>query len=101
MIAVQESMFDHPWYWLVVGFGGQALFTSRFLVQWVVSERAKRSIVPTAFWWLSIIGSLLLLSWACYRLDPVIILGQVTGTVIYSRNLVLLRRAREAAANAP
>jgi lipid-A-disaccharide synthase-like uncharacterized protein len=86
-----------PWYWWVIGFSGQLVFASRFWVQWVASERAKASVVPLAFWWLSIAGGLLSLAYAVYRLDPVFILGQLTGTVIYARNLALIRKARAVA----
>jgi lipid-A-disaccharide synthase-like uncharacterized protein len=79
--------------WLALGLLGQALFAGRFLVQWVRSEQAGRSVIPLAFWWLSIGGSLLLLAYAIHRRDPVFILGQSTGLLIYSRNLQLLRRA--------
>ncbi|MDE0129844.1 MAG: lipid-A-disaccharide synthase N-terminal domain-containing protein [Gammaproteobacteria bacterium] len=78
--------------WLAVGFGGQAIFASRFLYQWIVSERAGRSHIPRAFWYLSLAGGLTLLSYAIHRADPVFILGQTTGAVIYIRNLVLLHR---------
>jgi lipid-A-disaccharide synthase-like uncharacterized protein len=86
--------------WVCVGLGGQLLFSGRFLIQWLASERAKRSVVPVAFWWLSIAGGLTLLAYALYRADPVFILGQSLGVVIYSRNLWLIhaeRRARAAA----
>lgn len=78
--------------WLGVGFAGQALFSMRFLIQWLVSERSGRSVVPVAFWYFSIAGGLTLLSYAIYRLDPVFILGQLTGVFIYSRNLYLIFR---------
>lgn len=78
--------------WLAVGFGGQAIFASRFLYQWIASERAGRSHVPRAFWYLSLAGGLTLLSYAIHRGDPVFILGQTTGAVIYVRNLVLLHQ---------
>lgn len=78
--------------WLAVGFGGQAIFASRFLYQWIASERAGRSHIPRAFWYLSLAGGLTLLSYAIHRGDPVFILGQTTGAVIYIRNLVLLHR---------
>jgi len=80
--------------WLVVGFTGQALFSMRFLVQWLTSERAGRSIIPIAFWWFSIAGSLTLLSYAIHKMDPVFILGQSVGSFIYLRNLILIRRER-------
>lgn len=85
-------------FWIVVGFFGQILFTSRFLVQWIASERAGRSTVPDVFWWLSIGGGATLLAYAIWRRDPVFILGQATGIVVYTRNLVLIRRNREPAA---
>ena len=81
-----------PEAWLVVGFLGQACFASRFLVQWLVSERAGRSVVPRAFWYLSIAGSVVILAYAIWRRDPVFIIGQSTGLFVYVRNLVLIRR---------
>jgi lipid-A-disaccharide synthase-like uncharacterized protein len=84
--------------WMAIGFLGQALFTARMLVQWWASERAGKSIVPPAFWWLSLLGSSLLLAYAIYRFDPVIILGQVFGPIVYSRNLILLARPKPATA---
>lgn len=73
--------------WYAVGFAGQALFFSRFFVQWLASERRRESHVPNAFWFLSIGGGLTLLAYAIWRRDPVFILGQSTGILIYSRNL--------------
>jgi lipid-A-disaccharide synthase-like uncharacterized protein len=78
--------------WLVVGLLGQLLFTSRFLVQWIASERRRQSIVPTSFWWLSLGGATLLLAYAIYRRDPVFILGQTFGFLVYTRNLLLIGR---------
>lgn len=78
--------------WLVVGFAGQMLFASRFLVQWIVSERRRQSVIPVAFWWLSLGGAALLLAYAIYRRDPVFILGQAFGFIVYTRNLVLISR---------
>ncbi len=80
--------------WLIIGFLGQALFSMRFLVQWVHSERQKRSIVPVAFWYFSVCGGLTLLAYALYRKDPVFIVGQATGILIYSRNLYFIHRER-------
>jgi lipid-A-disaccharide synthase-like uncharacterized protein len=85
--------------WIAIGFLGQALFTSRFLVQWIASERRGESVIPLAFWWLSILGGLTLLSYAIWRQDPVFILGQATGLLVYSRNLVLIGRKRAVAAS--
>jgi len=83
--------------WLGIGFLGQAAFTSRFLVQWLASERQQDSVVPVAFWWLSLAGGLTLLSYAIYKQDPVIIVGQSTGVFIYTRNLYLIARGRSKA----
>jgi lipid-A-disaccharide synthase-like uncharacterized protein len=81
---------DIPTFWLIVGFAGQALFSARFIVQWIVSERRRKSVVPIAFWFLSLGGGGLLLAYAISRQDPVIILGQSTGLVVYLRNLWLI-----------
>src|SRR3954451_12343948 len=83
--------------WLIIGFAGQALFTARFLVQWIASERRRDSVVPVAFWWLSLLGGLTLLSYASYRQDPVIIVGQARGLVVYARNLMLVGKAKRRA----
>ncbi len=80
--------------WLIIGFSGQALFSARFLVQWLYSERHKRSLIPQAFWYFSMLGSMTLLTYAIYRQDPVFILGQSAGLFIYTRNLQLLARER-------
>jgi len=74
---------------LIFGLAGQAMFTARFLVQWVVSERNKRSTIPKAFWYFSLVGSAMLLTYAIFRRDPVFILGQSLGFIIYIRNLML------------
>ena len=76
--------------WITVGLFGQFLFTCRWLVQWLTSERIQRSVIPRAFWYLSIAGSLTLLTYALYRKDPVFILGHLMNSVIYLRNLHLL-----------
>ncbi|MCI0549239.1 MAG: lipid-A-disaccharide synthase N-terminal domain-containing protein [Candidatus Rokubacteria bacterium] len=78
--------------WLGIGFLGQALFSSRFLVQWIASERRKQSVVPVSFWFLSIGGGLSLFLYAVHRLDPVFMLGQGAGLFVYTRNLFLIRR---------
>ena len=83
--------------WLTVGFVGQALFASRFIVQWITSERVKRSVIPHAFWYLSIAGGATLLVYAISREDPVFIVGQAGGLLIYTRNLRLIARERKLA----
>lgn len=85
----------------MLGLLGQALFFSRFLVQWVASEKKGRSVVPLSFWYLSIGGGGLLLIYALWRKDPVIVLGQAVGLLVYVRNLMLIARRKPApAANA-
>ena len=76
-----------------VGLAGQVIFGSRFFVQWFASERAKRSVMPVSFWYISIIGAVLTLVYAVHIQDPVFIIPQVGGLAIYLRNLVLVRRA--------
>jgi lipid-A-disaccharide synthase-like uncharacterized protein len=83
-------------YWLYLGFTGQLLFGLRFLVQWVASERKGESIIPIYFWYLSLLGSAILLAYAISRRDPVFILGQSTGLFVYLRNLMLIYRKRTA-----
>ncbi len=77
---------------LAVGFAGQAMFFMRFFVQWLYSEKHRRSLIPTAFWYFSLAGSCLLLTYAIIKQDPVFIVGQSTGFIIYTRNLVLIKR---------
>ena len=87
-------MFDQPVGWLVLGFAGQALFSARFLVQWVYSERHKQSIIPVAFWYFSLAGGATLFTYALHIGDPVFILGQSLGVLIYSRNLYFIHKER-------
>ncbi|MGE3666441.1 MAG: lipid-A-disaccharide synthase N-terminal domain-containing protein [Steroidobacteraceae bacterium] len=76
---------------MVLGFIAQGLFSARFLVQWIASERRGKSVVPRAFWYFSVAGGALLLAYAIHRKDPVFIVGQGAGLVVYLRNLQLLR----------
>jgi len=80
--------------WLAVGFSAQLMFSMRFIVQWIASERARRSIVPETFWYFSLLGGAMLFAYAIYRLDPVFMLGQGMGLVIYSRNIYFIRTHR-------
>ena len=82
--------------WVALGILAQAVFFARFLVQWLASERQKQSVVPEAFWYLSLCGSALLLVYSIHVKDPVFILGQSTGSVIYIRNLMLIERGKDA-----
>lgn len=77
---------------LIIGFTGQAMFFMRFFIQWLYSEKHRRSIIPTAFWYFSLAGSFFLLIYAIIKKDPVFIIGQSTGFIIYTRNLVLIKR---------
>ena len=83
---------EHDKFWLIVGFLGQALFSARFILQWLKSERLKRSVIPVAFWYLSIAGGGVLLAYAIHRTDPVFIVGQAAGLFIYLRNLYFIVR---------
>jgi lipid-A-disaccharide synthase-like uncharacterized protein len=76
--------------WVALGFIAQAFFTMRFLVQWIASERARKSVVPVAFWFFSIGGGALLLIYALYRRDPVFIAGQAFGLIVYFRNVYFI-----------
>ncbi|PRY23019.1 lipid-A-disaccharide synthase-like uncharacterized protein [Aliiruegeria haliotis] len=87
-----ENWFE--FWWVVVGLCGQLLFTARFLVQWIASEKVGRSVVPLAFWYLSIGGGMILFAYAIFRKDPVFILGQSMGLFIYCRNLWLIHAER-------
>jgi lipid-A-disaccharide synthase-like uncharacterized protein len=78
--------------WLAVGLIGQGAFFARFLVQWVASERAGQSYIPMAFWYLSVVGSLILLVYAIHRAEPVFLLGQLPNAFVYIRNIMLIRK---------
>jgi lipid-A-disaccharide synthase-like uncharacterized protein len=86
------NQFD---WWVVLGFVAQAMFTGRFLVQWIASEREGKSVIPIAFWFFSIAGGLLLFAYALYRRDPVFILGQGFGVFVYLRNLYLVLKEQK------
>jgi lipid-A-disaccharide synthase-like uncharacterized protein len=91
---VFKTRFDG---WVILGFAAQALFTMRFLVQWIASERVRRSVIPLAFWLYSIGGGALLLIYSLYRKDPVFIAGQSFGLFVYIRNLYFALRERHLA----
>lgn len=79
---------------VLIGLLGQALFTARFIVQWIASERAGKSVVPISFWFFSLGGGMVLLGYAIYRQDPVFIIGQALGALIYMRNLMLIAKSK-------
>lgn len=93
--VLHVSSMTELW-WVMFGFAAQLMFTARFLLQWIASERAKDSVMPVAFWYFSLAGGVMLLSYAVYRADPVFILGQSLGVVIYARNLWLIYAKRRA-----
>jgi lipid-A-disaccharide synthase-like uncharacterized protein len=80
---------------VLVGLLGQALFTARFIVQWLASEKEGKSVIPVSFWFLSIGGGTILFAYAIYRRDPVFIIGQGLGIFIYVRNLMLIVQERQ------
>jgi len=92
--------FDSAILWIAVGFAGQALFFMRFFLQWLVSEKAGQSVVPVTFWYFSVLGGLTLLVYALWRHDPVFILGQGAGLLIYARNLYFIHK-KETKPDAP
>jgi len=83
--------------WILIGFVAQGMFFLRFFVQWLVSERQGKSVVPLAFWIFSVMGGTMLLIYAVHRKDPVFILGQAGGLVIYTRNLMLIYKDKKQA----
>ncbi|HET6655998.1 MAG TPA: lipid-A-disaccharide synthase N-terminal domain-containing protein [Gammaproteobacteria bacterium] len=85
--------------WLAIGFLAQAMFSMRFVVQWIYSEKHRRSLIPVAFWYFSLAGGSLLLAYAIYQRDPVFIVGQAGGLVVYVRNLYLIIRERRSRQN--
>lgn len=83
--------------WLLIGLLGQGIFSARFILQWMVSEKQKKSVIPLGFWILSLFGGLTLLLYSIHQQDPVFIIGQLSGLFIYGRNLLLIYRERTAA----
>lgn len=81
-------------FFLIIGFFGQGVFASRFIVQWIYSEKKGESVIPIIFWYLSIVGGICLLIYAIFRKDPVIILGQSFGILVYTRNLILIYKKK-------
>ena len=96
MINYFNELSNLEFFFLIIGFVGQGLFASRFIVQWIYSEKKGVSYIPIIFWYLSIFGGLGLLTYAIFRKDPVIISGQLFGIFIYLRNLILIYRKRNA-----
>jgi len=86
--------------WIVIGFVAQFMFMMRFVMQWIYSERARRSIVPEVFWYFSLAGGAMLLAYAIHRADPVFIAGQSLGLIIYSRNIYFIWREKKDGAQA-
>jgi lipid-A-disaccharide synthase-like uncharacterized protein len=97
---LQDVFITRLDWWVLLGFIAQGMFTMRFLVQWIATERADHSVIPLGFWIFSIAGGLLLLVYALYRKDPVFIAGQAFGVFVYLRNLHFVMRDRKAAATA-
>ena len=78
--------------WVLFGFLGQAVFSARFIIQWIISEKNKESTIPVAFWYLSLVGGVILFVYALYKKDPVFVIGQGAGLVVYIRNLILIKK---------
>jgi lipid-A-disaccharide synthase-like uncharacterized protein len=102
LVAFSHGLADYLWdvfvarfdFWLAFGIGAQLLFTARFLVQWIASERAGRSVMPMAFWFFSLLGGLMTLVYGIVRREPVIIMGQALSVFIYVRNVMLILKER-------
>ena len=94
MINYIENLSNLEITFLIIGFTGQGLFASRFIVQWIYSEKKGESSIPLVFWYLSIFGGIGLLTYAIFRKDPVIITGQLFGILIYTRNLILIYKKK-------
>ncbi len=92
-----------PWetWWLLVGLAAQGTFFARWIIQWTVSERRRESVIPTLFWWCSLAGATLLLVYFIGRREPVGVLGQAVGWIVYSRNLYLIRLKRRRSGDQP
>ncbi len=84
-------MRAEPAIWISIGLIGQCLFFGRFFVQWLASEKAKKSVIPHAFWYFSILGGSVLFAYAIWRQDPVFMIGQGAGLLIYARNIYFIR----------
>ena len=89
-----ENLITHINFWVVLGFIGQILFGSRFFIQWIISEKHGESIIPGVFWYLSMAGSVILFTYATYKRDPVFIIGQSSGIIIYTRNMMLIYKKK-------
>jgi lipid-A-disaccharide synthase-like uncharacterized protein len=100
MAAGRKLHWDSPWAWLLCGFAGQTLWNCRFVIQWIVSERRGESVLPTAFWWVSLAGTAFLLPYSINLGDPILILAYLFTPVVYVRNLMLVRRSRRGRAQA-
>lgn len=92
MLHFPQGLITPSHIWLMIGFTGQILFSARFIVQWIASEKKKQSVVPQSFWYFSIFGGLTLFIYALWRQDPVFILGQALGVFIYARNLYFINK---------
>lgn len=100
LIAWWAALTPAELMWLAIGLTGQILFSARWLIQWFVTEKSRRSTMPDTFWYLSLLGGLLVFAYGLHRLDPVIILGQF-GVIIYARNLFFIRQEKQTAAPDP
>jgi len=101
MLVLAEAWGSMHWFWQAFGFVAQAMFFCRFLYQWLVSERNRRTVIPIGFWYLSVTGGAMTLIYAIYRWDPPIIMGQAMGLFVYTRNLMLIHRERREAGLEP
>ena len=92
-LAIRYPKFQLD-FWLLFGFIGQAMFTMRFIVQWIASEKKKESVIPVAFWYFSLGGGVILLAYAVRQMDPVFIAAYLLNPIIYSRNLYFIHKKK-------
>ncbi len=92
--AWYDSLSGYELFWIILGFFAQFLFMMRFVMQWIYSERARRSVMPEVFWYFSVAGGMTLLAYAIHRADPVFIAGQSLGLIIYARNIYFIWREK-------
>jgi lipid-A-disaccharide synthase-like uncharacterized protein len=97
-ISLAEAAESIPTWWLIIGFAGQACFALRFLVQWLATERARNVVVPASFWYISLAGTAFLFAYGVLRRDPVILVGQAFGCLVYVRNLYIFGASSRSAA---
>lgn len=97
ILSIFDGVFTNADMWVMIGLGGQSLFFLRFLIQWLTSEKMGKSVIPEVFWYFSLGGGIILVAYAVHRQDPVFIIGQSIGLLVYIRNIMLVWREKSSA----